>query len=103
MSAAYIKVLASLRAQPRNWVVTGCAGFIGSHLVESLLALGQRVIGVDNFTTGVQRNLDDCLDKLGRDAWQRFSLLHADVTDLVACRAACAGADVVLHEAGFVS
>ncbi|MBC8085145.1 MAG: GDP-mannose 4,6-dehydratase, partial [Hymenobacter sp.] len=74
-------------------LVTGCAGFIGSHLVEKLLSLGQRVVGVDSFITGSQRNLDDCLDKVGRDAWQRFSLLNADITELVTCRAACAGAD----------
>lgn len=103
MSATYTNLLASLRAQPRNWVVTGCAGFIGSHLVETLLGLGQRVVGMDNFRTGCQRNLDDCLDKVGRDAWQHFSLLQADVTNLVSCRAACAGADTVLHEAGFIS
>ncbi len=103
MSTAYEKAIETLRAQPRNWMVTGCAGFIGSHLVEKLLSLGQRVVGVDNFITGSQRNLDDCLDKVGRDAWQRFSLLNADITELVTCRAACAGADVVLHEAGFIS
>jgi UDP-N-acetylglucosamine/UDP-N-acetylgalactosamine 4-epimerase len=103
MSSAYADTLASLRASPRNWLVTGCAGFVGSHLVEALLRLDQRVVGLDNFTSGSQRNLDDCLDKVGREAWQRFSLLHADVTDLVSCRAACAGADAVLHEAGFVS
>jgi len=103
MSTAYAAATESLRSHPRKWVVTGCAGFIGSHLVETLLGLGQRVVGLDNFRTGCQRNLDDCLDKVGRDAWERFSLLQADVTDLISCRAACAGADVVLHEAGFIS
>lgn len=103
MSTAYAETIAALRTQPKNWLVTGCAGFIGSHLVEALLALGQRVVGVDNFKTGSQRNLDDCLDKVGREAWRRFSLLNADITELVSCRAACAGADVVLHEAGFIS
>lgn len=102
-AAAYADALDSLRARARNWLVTGCAGFIGSHLVEALLGLGQRVVGLDNFRTGCQRNLDDCLDRVGREAWQRFSLLNADVADLVACRAACAGAEVVLHEAGFIS
>src|SRR5215471_15783427 len=101
--SAYSTALEALRTHPRKWVVTGCGGFIGSHLVETLLANGQRVVGLDNFRTGCQRNLDDCLDKVGRDAWERFSLLHADVNDLTSCRAACAGADSVLHEAGFIS
>ena len=100
---AYDQTISSLRSQPRKWLVTGCAGFIGSHLVQVLLALGQKVVGMDNFTTGSQRNLDDCLDKVGREAWQDFSLLLGDVNDLVTCRAACTGADVILHEAGFVS
>lgn len=103
MSTTYQAVLENLRSQPRNWLVTGCAGFIGSHLVEALLRLGQRVVGLDNFRTGCQQNLDECLDRVGRDAWQRFSLLNADVNDLVSCRAACAGAHAVLHEAGFIS
>jgi UDP-N-acetylglucosamine 4-epimerase len=101
--SAYTTALETLRTHPRKWVVTGCGGFIGSHLVETLLAHGQRVVGLDNFRTGCQRNLDDCLDKVGRGAWERFSLLHADVNDLTSCRAACAGADSVLHEAGFIS
>ena len=100
---AYDKTISSLRTQPRKWLVTGCAGFIGSHLVQTLLALGQKVIGLDNFTTGSQRNLDDCLNNVGREAWEKFSLLLGDVNDLVACRAACAGVDVVLHHAGFIS
>ncbi len=101
--SAYTTALEALRTHPRKWVVTGCGGFIGSHLVETLLSHGQRVVGLDNFRTGCQRNLDDCLDKVGRDVWERFSLLHADVNDLTSCRAACAGADSVLHEAGFIS
>jgi UDP-N-acetylglucosamine/UDP-N-acetylgalactosamine 4-epimerase len=101
--SAYEKRQSQLRSQPRRWLVTGCAGFIGSHLVEMLLSLGQRVVGLDNFTTGSQRNLDECLEKVGRDAWGNFSLLNADVTDLVSCRAACAGVDAVLHQAGFIS
>ena len=99
----YDQTISSLRLHPRKWLVTGCAGFIGSHLVQTLLALGQKVIGLDNFTTGSQRHLDECLDNVGREAWQNFSLLLGDVNDLVTCRAACTGVDAVLHEAGFVS
>lgn len=101
--SAYETLQNALRANPRKWLVTGCAGFIGSHLVEKLLSLGQKVVGLDNFTTGSQRNLNACFDNVGREACNNFSLLHGDVTDLVTCRAACTGADTVLHEAGFIS
>jgi UDP-N-acetylglucosamine/UDP-N-acetylgalactosamine 4-epimerase len=68
-----------------------------------LLSLGQHVVGLDNFTTGAQANLNETLEKVGRDVWGNFSLLNGDVTDLVSCRAACAGVDAVLHQAGFIS
>ena len=101
--SAYAAILDRLRAQPRRWLVTGCAGFIGSHLVETLLAAGQRVIGLDNFETGFAHNLDAAVAGGGSDAAERFQFLEGNVSAITTCRAACAGADVVLHEAGFIS
>ncbi len=100
---AYAQCLEALRAKPRKWLVTGCAGFIGSHIVETLLGLGQRVVGLDNFATGSQANVNDVLDKVGSEAWGRFNLVEGDVRNLLTCHAACAGVDAVLHQAGFVS
>ena len=57
--SAYDEAKAKLEVAPRTWLVTGAAGFIGSHLVEKLLALGQRVVGLDNFTTGYHKNLEE--------------------------------------------
>lgn len=84
-----------------TWLITGAAGFIGSHLVETLLGDGERVIGFDNFATGHQRNLDDAVTRGGGAA--RFRFINGDLTDLAACNAACAGVDYVLHQAALGS
>ena len=65
----------SIREQPRAWLVTGAAGFIGSNLVEHLLELGQEVVGLDNFSTGHARNLDDVRQVVGEEAWSRFRFI----------------------------
>ncbi len=92
-----------LRATPRRWLVTGAAGFIGSNLVEALLALGQEVTGLDNFATGHQRNLDEVMAKLGDEAASRFRLIVGDIRDAQTCATAVAGQDVVLHQAALGS
>ena len=92
----------TLRAKPRRWLVTGCAGFIGSNLVESLLALEQQVVGLDNFATGKQRNLDQIGDSVG-DSWANFRFIEGDIRDRDVCAAAVAGIDVVLHQAALGS
>jgi UDP-N-acetylglucosamine 4-epimerase len=101
--AAYAAACEGLLAQPRRWLVTGSAGFIGSHLVEALLRLGQDVVSLDNFATGYRRNLDDVRAAVGSEAWKRHRFIEADIRDLDACRDACAGVDVVLHEAALGS
>lgn len=96
-------VEADLKARPRTWLVTGCAGFIGSNLVQRLLELGQRVRGLDNFATGHARNLDDVRLQVGPEAAARFQFLEGDIRDLTACHKACAGVDLVLHQAAIGS
>ncbi len=102
-SAGYAAACTRLRGQPLRWLVTGSAGFIGSHLLETLLRLGQQVVSLDNFATGHRRNLDDVREAVGADAWRRHTWLEADIVDLAACRRACTGVDVVLHEAALGS
>ena len=92
-----------LHARPLRWLVTGSAGFIGSQLVEALLGLDQQVVALDNFATGFRRNLDQVRDAVGSTRWQRHRFIEADITDPAACRRACEGADVVLHEAALGS
>lgn len=100
---AYEKTLQALRNNPGRWLVTGAAGFIGSNLVETLLKNGQNVTGLDNFSTGYQRNLDMVRDAVDAAAWQRFTFIEGDIRDLETCRKACHGAGYVLHEAALGS
>ena len=97
------RALATLAAKPRRWLVTGSAGFIGSHLVEHLLRAGQEVRSVDNFATGHRSNLDEVRDAVGEAAWRRHEFVQGDVADRSTCTRACSGVDVVLHEAALGS
>src|SRR6185295_3356861 len=99
----YQEVKERLRASPRRWLVTGAAGFIGSHLVETLLNLDQGVIGLDNFATGYARNLDDVKQAVGAQRARNFSFVEGDIKDPAACRSACANVDYVLHQAALGS
>ncbi|NLC36227.1 MAG: SDR family oxidoreductase [Alcaligenaceae bacterium] len=95
--------MAGLQAQPRRWLVTGCAGFIGSNLLEALLAAGQEVVGLDNFATGHRHNLDEVAANVGAEAWARFRFMEGDIRDMDTCRAAAEGVDHVLHQAALGS
>src|SRR5687768_9791474 len=97
------QIVQRLERDSYTWLVTGAAGFIGSNLVESLLKLNQRVIGLDNFATGHRKNLIDVRNIVGLDRWENFSLIEADVSDLHACKVACDGVDYVLHQAALGS
>ena len=92
-----------VRRAPRRWLVTGAAGFIGSHLLETLLALDQEVVGLDNFATGHHRNLDEVRARVGEAAWARLRFITGDIVDPFTCRQACHGVDVVLHQAALGS
>lgn len=92
-----------LQRRPRRWLVTGAAGFIGSHLVEQLLELGQLVRGVDNFSTGHPENVVDVVRAVGSKRARGFELVQADLRHPDVCRAAVAGVDRVLHQAALGS
>jgi UDP-N-acetylglucosamine/UDP-N-acetylgalactosamine 4-epimerase len=95
----FAEVQDELRRRPRSWLVTGAAGFIGSHLVETLLGLGQDVAGMDNLATGYRRNLQEA----AAGARGRFRFVEADIRDLDACLELCRGVDHVLHHAALGS
>jgi len=86
-----------------NWLVTGAAGFIGSNLVETLLKNGQRVTGLDNFSTGFQHNLDQVEMAVTKEQWEHFTFIRGDICNPSTCEAACANQDYVLHQAALGS
>lgn len=103
MSTPYEQVQDELRATPRKWLITGVAGFIGSHLLEKLLQLDQEVVGMDNFTSGHRNNLVEVQAAVKSAEWSRFKLVEGDIADAELCHRACAGASIVLHQAALGS
>lgn len=100
---AYDQLLVQLKSTPRVWLITGVAGFIGSNLLESLLRLDQRVIGLDNFSAGHRKNLDEVCAAVASEQWARFEFQEGDIADPQACVRAIAGAEFVLHHAALGS
>ncbi|WP_286796707.1 NAD-dependent epimerase/dehydratase family protein [Psychrobacter sp. UBA6291] len=102
-STVYEKVQKVLINEPKTWLITGVAGFIGSNLLEELLLLNQKVVGLDNFATGFQHNLDEVQGLVNEDQWQNFTFIEGDIRNLDDCQAACIGVDYVLHQAALGS
>ena len=114
----YTTLQTTLRTNPRTWLITGVAGFIGSNLLEALLKLDQHVVGLDNFATGHPRNLDEVQGLVAPEQWARFHFIRGDIRNLEDCRQACGGlspfdpeapsppataVDYVLHQAALGS
>ena len=85
------------------WLITGVAGFIGSNLLEALLKLNQKVIGLDNFSTGYMHNLNQVKEQVGVQAWLNFNFIEGDICQLEDCRMVCCKVDYVLHHAALGS
>lgn len=100
---SYATLQTTLSNEPRVWLITGVAGFIGSNLLESLLNLDQTVVGLDNFSTGHKRNLDEVQTLVGAKRWERFRFIEGDIQDIEDCRKACEGVNYVLHQAALGS
>lgn len=96
-------VLEAIKRQPRIWLITGVAGFIGSNLLETLLLAGQKVKGLDNFFTGYEDNLRDVRKVVGEHLWGNFDFINGDIRDQESCQLACHGVDHVLHQAALAS
>ncbi len=108
---AYQEVQKKLKFQPKTWLITGVAGFIGSNLLEKLLKLDQRVVGLDNFFTGYSHNLDEVKALVTAEQWERFHFIKGDVCNLDSCKEAMIwkhktqnqSVDFVLHQAALGS
>lgn len=100
---AYDELKIQLVLEPKRWLITGVAGFIGSGLLEELLYLNQTVIGLDNFSTGYQHNLEDVRAAVSEEQWSRFTFVQGDIRSFADCQAVCENVDYVLHQAALGS
>ena len=99
----YEQLKSKLVAEPKKWLITGVAGFIGSNLLERLLELDQEVVGLDNFATGKKINLNDTKKCVSLKQWEKFNFIEGDICDYYACENALEGIDYVLHQAALGS
>ena len=97
------KISRELIQNPKTWLITGVGGFIGSNLLETLLLLNQKVVGIDNFSTGNPDNLIDVQSLVSKKQWANFKFLKGDIASLNSCKKACQGVDFVLHQAAIGS
>lgn len=97
------KIRQHLSQHQYYWLVTGVAGFIGSNLLEGLLKLNQKIIGLDNFSTGYQHNLDQVRESVEPELWRNFKFVQGDIRNLDECRAVCRNVDFILHQAALGS
>jgi len=97
------KISHELIKNPKTWLITGVGGFIGSNLLETLLLLNQKVVGIDNFSTGNPDNLIDVQSLVSKKQWANFKFLNGDIASLNSCKKACQGVDFVLHQAAIGS
>ena len=100
---AFEKLLETFKTEQKTWLVTGNAGFIGSNLTEFLLNHDQKVVGLDNFSTGYQDNIDDVLTQVGEENVKNFTFIEGDIADIDVCAKACENVDIVLHQAALGS
>lgn len=99
----YQTVCEQLQQAPKTWLITGVAGFIGSNLLETLLKLDQKVVGLDNFATGYQHNLDEVKGCVSEAQWSNFNFIEGDIRQFADCQTACNAVDYVLHQAALGS
>ena len=99
----YQTVCEQLKYAPKTWLITGVAGFIGSNMLETLLKLDQKVVGLDNFATGYQHNLDEVKGCVSEAQWSNFNFIEGDIRQFADCQTACNGVDYVLHQAALGS
>ena len=90
-------------AKPKVWLITGVSGFIGSNLLEQLLKIEQKVIGLDNFSTGKRNNLNEVKNNVSEKQWKKFQFIEGDIRNIDVCREACKSVSYVLHQAALGS
>ena len=100
---SYLKLKSHLEKNQYAWSITGVAGFIGSNLLEELLKLNQKVVGLDNFLTGKKQNLTEVQEIVSKEQWDNFDLVEGDICDIDTCSEITKGVNYVLHQAALGS
>tara|TARA_B100000963_G_scaffold91177_1_gene78490 strand:+ start:2065 stop:3090 length:1026 start_codon:yes stop_codon:yes gene_type:complete len=100
---SFRKIQDQLKSKPKTWLITGVAGFIGSNLLEELLKLNQNVVGLDNFSTGYKKNLDEVKSLVSQKQWKNFTFIDGDIRNSESCMSACSNIDIILHQAALGS
>ena len=99
----YEEITKEILHNPKTWLITGVSGFIGSNLLETLLKLNQKIIGLDNFATGHQHNLDEVKNSVSKEQWSRFNFIKGDIRNYDDCKLAVKDVDYILHQAALGS
>jgi UDP-N-acetylglucosamine/UDP-N-acetylgalactosamine 4-epimerase len=99
----YEDIKIGLISKPKVWLITGVAGFIGSNLAEVLLGLNQKVVSIDNFSTGQKNNIGHIKNSVTPKQWGNFTFVEGDLTDVHICKEITKGVDIVLHQAALGS
>jgi UDP-N-acetylglucosamine 4-epimerase len=99
----YRKIKDNLLSEPKTWLITGVAGFIGSNLLQELLVLNQTIVGADNLSTGCQSNLTEVQKQVTKKQWSRFMFHKGDISKINFCKSICRDVDYVLHQAALGS
>lgn len=99
----FTSLQSQLKENPKTWLITGVSGFIGSNLLETLLSLDQIVVGIDNFSTGHKKNLEEVKVCVSEKQWTRFNFFEGDIYNIDNCHHVCEGVDYVLHQAALGS
>lgn len=103
MKTTFERLCEDFKVSQKTWLVTGVAGFIGSNLLEFLLLHNQKVVGLDNFSTGYQKNLDEVKEIVGDEKYENFTFIEGDIVDFSTCQKACENVDIILHQAALGS
>jgi UDP-N-acetylglucosamine 4-epimerase len=101
--SSYNKIKTKLLKEQKTWLITGVAGFIGSNLLETLLQLDQRIIGLDNLSTGHEANLKKVSSLVSDAQWKNFTFMEGDICDYETCIKATTNVEYVLHQAALGS
>jgi UDP-N-acetylglucosamine/UDP-N-acetylgalactosamine 4-epimerase len=103
MMTHFERITNKLKKEQQTWFVTGVAGFIGSHILETLLKMNQKVIGLDNYFSGYEDNLVHVKELVTADQWKKFTFIEDDIRNRELLSKKTKGVDYLIHQAALCS